>query len=176
MDVIPSGFYLCECCPKKPKRFDTTEELSAHESEKQYECSFCGSRFKSKNEAERHQNSLHLRRHAWSCWNIPPNDRYASLFRESIDQPGLADTCGYCGQDFPRSGGIVLEKDLEERLNHVREVHKFGECNSSKQFYRADNFRQHLKHAHHATSGKWTNALENACMIDTPPVHESGVR
>ncbi|KAK9436542.1 hypothetical protein VB005_11355 [Metarhizium brunneum] len=26
---------MCECCPKKPKKFDTAEELSAHEAEKQ---------------------------------------------------------------------------------------------------------------------------------------------
>jgi len=48
-------------------------------------------------------------------------------------------------------------------------VHKFGECNNSKKFYRADHFRQHLKHSHAGTSGKWTNILENACMKDEPP-------
>lgn len=42
--------------------------------------------------------------------------------------------------------------------------HKFGECNQSKKFFRADHFRQHLKHSHAGTSGKWTNMLENACM------------
>ncbi|SCO58686.1 uncharacterized protein FFMR_15842 [Fusarium fujikuroi] len=35
------GFFMCECCPKKPKKFDTREELAAHESEKQFECSYC---------------------------------------------------------------------------------------------------------------------------------------
>ncbi|EEY16745.1 conserved hypothetical protein [Verticillium alfalfae VaMs.102] len=54
------GFFMCECCPKKPKKFETAAELGAHEAEKQYECSFCGNRFKNKNEAERHQNSLHV--------------------------------------------------------------------------------------------------------------------
>ena len=47
-------------------------------------------------------------------------------------------------------------------------VHKFGECNKSKKFYRADHFRQHLKHSHAGTSGKWTNMLENACIKDEP--------
>jgi hypothetical protein len=47
-------------------------------------------------------------------------------------------------------------------------VHKFGECNQSKKFFRADHFRQHLKHSHAGTSGKWTNMLENACMKDEP--------
>ncbi|OBS15776.1 hypothetical protein FPOA_13443, partial [Fusarium poae] len=40
------GFFMCECCPKKPKRFESLEELNAHEAEKQYKCSFCGNRFK----------------------------------------------------------------------------------------------------------------------------------
>jgi hypothetical protein len=47
-------------------------------------------------------------------------------------------------------------------------VHKFGECNQAKKFFRADHFRQHLKHSHAGTSGKWTNLLENACMRDEP--------
>ncbi|KAI0837107.1 hypothetical protein F5Y06DRAFT_92103 [Hypoxylon sp. FL0890] len=161
--------FLCECCPKKPKKFETMEELRAHEAEKQYECSFCGNRFKSKNEAERHQNSLHVRRHAWSCSNIL-NIGYKSLFQESINQPGMADTCCYCGEDFLRNGGgtsrHATEKDWDERLTHVREIHKFGECNSAKQFFRADHFRQHLKHSHAAALGRWLNALESVCMVD----------
>lgn len=47
-------------------------------------------------------------------------------------------------------------------------MHKFGECNHAKKFFRADHFRQHLKHSHAGTSGKWTNMLENACMKDEP--------
>jgi predicted SprT family Zn-dependent metalloprotease len=174
------GFYMCECCPKKPKKFETAEELSAHEAEKQYECSFCGNRFKNKNEAERHQNSLHVRRHSWSCSALTHYDR---AFHDSTNRPGEADTCGYCGDEFPRSGrgpgngalngGIVprhaTDEDWEERIRHLQEKHKFGECNSSKKFYRADHFRQHLKHSHAGTSGKWTNMLENACMLEEDP-------
>jgi hypothetical protein len=51
-------------------------------------------------------------------------------------------------------------------------VHKFGECNQAKKFFRADHFRQHLKHSHAGTSGKWTNMLENACMKDEPTPKE----
>ncbi|KAI1209263.1 uncharacterized protein F4807DRAFT_102051 [Annulohypoxylon truncatum] len=171
----PQCMFICECCPKKPKRFETMEELSAHEAEKQYQCSFCGNRFKSKNEAERHQNSLHVRRHAWSCLRL----RYTDIFQESINQPSIADTCGYCGEDFPRSGGgtagmQATEQDWEDRLNHATEVHKFNECNSSKKFYRADHFRQHLKHSHAATGGRWINALESVCMTDIPAPNGSG--
>lgn len=48
-------------------------------------------------------------------------------------------------------------------------MHKFGECNNAKKFFRADHFRQHLKHSHAGTSGKWTNILENACMKEEQP-------
>ncbi|KAK2596659.1 hypothetical protein QQS21_006280 [Conoideocrella luteorostrata] len=172
--------YMCECCPKKPKKFDTAVELSLHEAEKQYECSFCGNRFKNKNEMERHQNSLHVRRHSWSCSALSGYDR---AFHDSTSRPGEADTCGYCGEEFSRSGrgpgagamtgGIMrkhaTEQDWDDRIRHLQEVHKFRECNSSKKFYRADHFRQHLKHSHAGTSGKWTNMLENACMMDEDP-------
>ncbi|KAI1873748.1 uncharacterized protein JN550_003017 [Neoarthrinium moseri] len=167
------GFYMCECCPKKPKKFETAEELNAHAAEKQYECSFCGNRFKNKNEAERHQNSLHVRRHSWSCSALHVAG-YDKAFHDSSNRPGEADACGYCGEEFLRSGGAgrarhATEQDWDDRLRHLQEVHKFRECNSSKKFYRADHFRQHLKHSHAGTSGKWTNMLETACMIEEEP-------
>ncbi|KAI1129815.1 hypothetical protein F5Y10DRAFT_276479 [Nemania abortiva] len=170
---LQGGFFMCECCPKKPKKFETSEELSAHEAEKQYECSFCGNRFKNKNEAERHQNSLHVRRHSWSCSALLMLG-FDRAFHESTNRPGEADTCGYCGEEFARSSGAArarhaTERDWDLRLKHLQEVHKFRECNSSKKFYRADHFRQHLKHSHAGTSGKWTNMLENACMLDEEP-------
>ncbi|KAL2131516.1 hypothetical protein VTI74DRAFT_4937 [Chaetomium olivicolor] len=165
------GPYMCECCPKKPKKFETEEELRGHEAEKQYECSFCGNRFKNKNEAERHQNSLHVRRHSWSCSALTGYER---AFHDSTLRPGEADVCGYCGEEFRRSGQnsggpCVSEQDWEERIRHLQDTHKFRECNSSKKFYRADHFRQHLKHSHAGTSGKWTNMLENACMMEEEP-------
>lgn len=168
------GIYMCECCPKKPKKFDSQEELNAHEQEKQYECAYCRNRFKNKNEAERHQNSLHLRRHSWSCAAL---SGYAAAFHNSPNRPNEADTCGYCGEDFPRSGiaspslsgpPVATEQDWDIRIGHLQEMHKFGECNHAKKFFRADHFRQHLKHSHAGTSGKWTNMLENSCMKDEP--------
>ncbi len=139
--------------------------------EKQYGCNYCGNRFKNKNEAERHQNSLHVRRHSWSCAALSGYDR---AFHESTFRPGEADTCGYCGEEFPRSGYVpgradahrATDQDWDDRIRHLQDVHKFGECNASKKFFRADHFRQHLKHSHAGTSGKWTNMLENACMIE----------
>ncbi|KAL2158718.1 hypothetical protein VTH06DRAFT_4200 [Thermothelomyces fergusii] len=165
------GPYMCECCPKKPKKFETEEDLRAHEAEKQYGCSFCGNRFKNKNEAERHQNSLHVRRHSWSCSALTSYER---AFHDSTTRPGEADVCGYCGEEFPRTGqspgGLTAsEQDWDDRIRHLQDVHKFRECNASKKFYRADHFRQHLKHSHAGTSGKWTNMLENACMMEEEP-------
>ncbi|KFY78354.1 hypothetical protein V499_02481 [Pseudogymnoascus sp. VKM F-103] len=171
---VQSG-YVCDCCPKKPKKFDTEEALAAHESEKQYECAYCKNRFKNKNEAERHQNSLHLRRHSWSCAALTG---YVDAFHTSPTAPNDADTCGYCGDEFARSGTGILgngqegkvptERDWEARIQHLVDLHKFRECNHTKKFFRADHFRQHLKHSHAGTSGKWTNMLENACMKDEP--------
>lgn len=155
---------------------ESADICSAHEQEKQYECAYCRNRFKNKNEAERHQNSLHLRRHSWSCAAL---SGYAAAFHTSPTQPNDADSCGYCGEEFLRSGisspnsngqqiPFITEQDWEIRIAHLMEMHKFGECNHAKKFFRADHFRQHLKHSHAGTSGKWTNMLENACMKDEP--------
>ncbi|KAH1482429.1 hypothetical protein KXX53_000056 [Aspergillus fumigatus] len=163
-----AGLYICDCCPKKPKKFDSPAELRAHEMEKQYSCQFCNNRFKNKNEAERHQNSLHLRRHSWSCAALPG---YQAAFHPSTSPTAQTnsgpshDACGYCGEEFPN----FPQPDWDRRFEHLTSVHKFGECNNGKKFYRADHFRQHLKHSHAGTSGKWTNVLENACMKEEAP-------
>ncbi|KAI9845369.1 MAG: hypothetical protein M1838_001769 [Thelocarpon superellum] len=154
-----SAFYICECCPKKPKKFENLAELRTHEMEKQYTCQYCHNRFKNKNEAERHQNSLHLRRHSWSCNALSGVE---AAFHASPRKPSAVDVCGYCGDEFPNPA------NWDVRVEHLTTVHKFGECNQGKKFFRADHFRQHLKHSHAGTSGKWTNMLENACMKDEP--------
>ena len=136
--------------------------------EKQYACAYCNHRFKNKNEAERHQNSLHLRRHSWSCAALVS---YQAAFHPSGAQScqtttgATHDTCGYCGEEFPN----FPQADWDRRFEHLTTVHKFGECNNAKKFFRADHFRQHLKHSHAGTSGKWTNILENACMKEEQP-------
>lgn len=141
--------------------------------EKQYKCAFCHNRFKNKNEAERHQNSLHLRRHSWSCAAISGFEAafHASASPTAQTPAGPSDdACGYCGEEFPN-----FPRDWEARIEHLTNVHKFGECNQTKKFFRADHFRQHLKHSHAGTSGKWTNMLENACMKDEPPAEAATV-
>jgi hypothetical protein len=144
-----------------------TRSIRLHEMEKQYSCQYCSNRFKNKNEAERHQNSLHLRRHSWSCAAMA---KYEAAFHPSTSPaaqtpngPG-SDACGYCGEEFPNHP----QPDWQIRFEHLTNVHKVGECNQSKKFFRADHFRQHLKHSHAGRSGKWTNMLESACMKDEP--------
>jgi len=127
--------------------------------EKRYQCQYCPNRFKNKNEAERHQNALHLRRHSWSCAALAG---VQAAFHPSTAHPAAADVCGYCGEEFPNPA------NWGARAEHLCQVHKFGECNQAKKFYRADHFRQHLKHSHAGTSGKWTNLLETACMREEP--------
>ena len=191
---IPGPPHMCRCCLKKPKKFDTLEErlwvvlpcgrnsltspCSQHEAEKAYECQYCHNKFKNKNEMERHQNSLHLRRHSWSCASIankyqavfhpsttiPPNTNNPSTQITPSDALSLTDVCGYCGEEFSNE-----PRDWVMRAAHLTNQHKFGECNQSKKFYRADHFRQHLKHSHSGTPGKWTNMLEQACMREEPP-------
>jgi hypothetical protein len=138
--------------------------------EKQYTCQYCNNRFKNKNEAERHQNSLHLRRHSWSCAAI---SSYQAAFHPSSSGPGRAqsDVCGYCGEEFPN----LPQADWERRIEHLTNVHKFGECNQAKKFFRADHFRQHLKHSHAGQSGKWTNMLESVCLREEAPQDMAGV-
>ncbi|KAJ3549543.1 hypothetical protein NM208_g455 [Fusarium decemcellulare] len=169
-----------ECSAQKPKRLEALRVVNAHEIEKQYKCTFCGNRFKNKNEAERHQNSLHIRRFSWSCSALYGNH---GAFHDSFNHPGKVDICGYCGDEFPRSGHSPVpntisdgeaprhatSQDWDERIRHLHSVHKFKECNQSKKFYRADHFKQHLKHSHASTSGKWTNMLEDACMVEEVP-------
>ncbi|KAI9754263.1 MAG: hypothetical protein M4579_004794 [Chaenotheca gracillima] len=174
------GGLICECCPKKPKKFENIEDLRLHENEKQYTCSYCHNRFKNKNEMERHQNSLHLRRHSWSCATLSsyqaafhpsthsrsgPSSSSPNAQQQQHQQTNSSqqtDVCGYCGEAFS------CPPNWEARYEHLNTIHKYNECNQSKKFFRADHFRQHLKHSHAGTSGKWTNQLENACMKDEP--------
>lgn len=124
---------------------------------------------------ERHKNSLHLRRNSWSCAELARDYTRAffptselppptNMPGQSQSSPSPYDTCGYCGEGFSND-----PPDWDSRMRHLDMIHKFRECNQSKKFFRADHFRQHLKHSHTGTSGKWTNRLEQACIKDEPP-------
>lgn len=87
------------------------------------------------------------------------------------------DVCGFCGGGFVRNGGgsgngnggeaaaaaAVTAAHRAELVSHLESVHKIGDCDRNKKFYRADNFRQHLKNTHVAKPGKWLKALEAVC-------------
>ncbi|KAH8587471.1 hypothetical protein B0O99DRAFT_483314, partial [Bisporella sp. PMI_857] len=137
----------------------------------QYLCAYCHKSFGSKNKAEHHQNSLHLCHHSWSCSMLLS---YAAEFHSSSTRLDEADTCGYCGEDFPHSEPgptvpIATQRDWETRIGHLREMHRFEECDHTRKFFRVDHFGQHLKHSHAAASGKWTHLLEKTCMKDEHP-------
>lgn len=124
-------------------------------------------RFKNKNEVEQHTNLklLHNRGISWSCSLLSTFDK---VFHDSESQLGQADTCGFCGVDFDRTATTKYarypsDEDWEKRIAHLREQHKFRECNLSRIFYRAKHFRMHLKHSHAAVFGDWTNKLVKIC-------------
>ena len=153
-----------------------TDPCSQHTNEKQYSCHYCQNKFKNKNEAERHQNSIHRKMNSWSCAELEkPEEAFfpAASFLPTTTGGGFppppplangvpqTDLCGYCGDEFPND-----PLDWEARQQHLLSIHKFGECNRAKKFFRADHFRQHLKHSHGGKTGKHTNALEQRCARD----------
>jgi hypothetical protein len=128
-----------------------------HKSEKRYLCRFCQKRFKNKNEACRHEKSVHLRRYSWSCATLPT---VQEAFFSLPFSPTVADMCGYCGEEFSNPANWIA------RSTHLNQVHRRSECNQAKKFFRPDHFRQHLKYSHAGSSGRWMSILENACMRD----------
>jgi hypothetical protein len=131
---------------------------------------YCKNRFKKKEEAERHINSLHLRRYSWSCAAI---SSFKDVFYPSSTRPHDAEVCGYCGEEVLCTGPvdehgvkIAAQSDCDLRYEHLSKVHNFRQCNLAKKFFRVDHFRQHLKHSHRGVNGNWMKVLENACMED----------
>ncbi|KAL1835958.1 hypothetical protein VTJ49DRAFT_5762 [Mycothermus thermophilus] len=168
--------FVCSCCPRTPRHFHTSEELAQHESEKPHPCTRCKKRFKSPTEAERHLNAIHLKSDFWSCKALEnPLHAYHTTSRkphqpsDNDDSITVLDVCGFCGGEFPRrrrrhaDGEEVLCQDTEELVKHVESVHRIRECDRNKKFYRADNFRQHLKGTHVALPGRWLKVLERGC-------------
>ncbi|KAH9208251.1 hypothetical protein DL95DRAFT_246390, partial [Leptodontidium sp. 2 PMI_412] len=162
--------FICECYPKTPKRFDTHEETNAHEKETLYRCSDCNTRFKNKNEAQCHQNSLHINRHSWSCAAL---SGYTEAFQPSADSS--SDTCGFCEEQFRCNNQmkfslntfVASEADWDERIIQPKNEYKFGECNHEKKFFRAEHF-QHLKQSHAGSTGIWAIILTDTCRRDEP--------
>ena len=168
----PSGGLVCHCCPRAPQRFRTTEELTKHEAEKPHPCTHCRRRFKSPAEADRHTKAVHIKSHYWACKAI---ENAFVAFQQETYEDGTYDICGFCGGGFlqpPLAGGMGAEEEEEQKrvgelVSHLEQVHHFGECNREKEFYRVDNFRQHLKTTHVAKQGKWLKELEARCWMST---------
>lgn len=91
------------------------------------------------------------------------------VFHQEVFEDGTWDICGFCGGGFLRSGEAVdsEERRVGELVSHLEKVHHYGECNREKEFYRVDNFRQHLKTTHVAKQGKWLKDLEAKCRTTT---------
>ncbi|KAL9092828.1 MAG: hypothetical protein Q9165_004246 [Trypethelium subeluteriae] len=123
-----------------------------------YTCGFCTNTFANKKEAERHVESLHERKHSWSCSALRSIQDAFFQRQESL-------ICGYCETQ------VAFSKHPEAALlcrKHLRIAHRFQQCNLEKRFWRIDHFRQHLKHSHGALIGKWTEVLEDACLEAIP--------
>ncbi|KAK4183042.1 Fez family zinc finger protein 2 [Podospora australis] len=165
----PGLDFVCDCCPRAPRKFATHEELLEHETEKPHPCTDakCNKRFKSPTEAERHINAIHLKNEYWSCRTL--EDPLMAFHSETFHGTVVWDVCGYCGSGFVRKEGQEgdqekQQEDYEKKLiSHLGDIHKFGECDREKKFYRADNFRQHLRGTHVAIPGLWLKALETVC-------------
>ncbi|KAH6854729.1 hypothetical protein B0I37DRAFT_300160 [Chaetomium sp. MPI-CAGE-AT-0009] len=156
--------FVCSCCPRAPRHFHTSEELAAHEAEKPHPCPQCKKRFKSPTEAERHLNALHLKADFWSCEAL--KDPLVA-YRTQIYGGETSNICVLCNGEIKHKDGVP---DHDELVKHVETVHRFGVCDRKKKFYRADNFRQHLKGTHVALcSGMWLKELERACRSTTAP-------
>lgn len=159
---LRSSYY----CPRKAALSDINGQPRYLQDERRYQCIQCSRRFKNKNEAVRHQNSLHIRRQSWSCALLSTCSTGFHSSALSDPDKTTTDTCGYCGQEFSNQPA-----DRNERADHLIRVHNFAQCCSDKKFFRADHFRQHLQHSHAAKSGKWLNVLEKTCESEEVP-HE----
>ncbi|KIH95155.1 c2h2 finger domain containing protein [Sporothrix brasiliensis 5110] len=171
------GQLVCTCCPKRPQRFNTMEELKVHQTKKPHICAFCGRRFSRMNEAERHITTIHLRPFSWSCRRLATP---LLAFQRVSDGTTTYDVCGFCGRQFQRpaslssnSGGDSVAGANDKAAHdqaltlHIEIDHKLHDCKASaKKFYREDMFGQHLKLSHAAEPGVWLKYLENACKAE----------
>jgi len=66
-------------------------------SKKRHTCSFCGKCFKNENEARRHESTLHVRSHFWSCSALLG---YDGMFQNAMEHPGQCDACCFCGDEL----------------------------------------------------------------------------
>ena len=93
------------------------------------------------------------------------------VFHQETHNEVVWDVCGLCGGGFVQGG----EGRMGELVGHLEAIHHYGECNREKEFYRVDNFRQHLKTTHVAKQGKWLKDLEARCRTTTATGQNEGL-
>lgn len=108
-------------------------------------CPLCSGTFRDANEARRHFKAIHLRQMSWSCGTIAS---YHAYFTSNDWASKNQNVCSMCGMEF------FEPADWKKRLAHLLHAHNLGQCDLNKKFYRADHFRQHLKHTHRATMSR----------------------
>jgi hypothetical protein len=93
---------------------------------RQFQCTFCTDRFRSKYDWSRHEKSLHLSLEKWIC---------APLGEEIVDKTTGQRKCVYCDELEPSKEHLAMH-------NHKSCVEKGLD---SRTFYRKDHLRQHLR-------------------------------
>lgn len=83
---------------------------------------------------------MHARKESWLCIQEDAAERL--LVEKNI--------CSLCGTDFT---GLLLA----EQLDHLVQVHRIGECNAKRKFYRKDALRLHFQNFHGNQEGDWLN-------------------
>ena len=91
----------------------------------------------------------------------------ASAFLIIPDNPYVQ--CGYCGENF--IVGLKTDRRIQDRIDHLRDNHCFGKCNTAKRFFRIGDFQQHLQYSHGGRHGKWMAFIFDKCFV-TDVMHE----
>lgn len=104
-------------------------KADAKDSPRQFQCTFCTDRFKTKYDWQRHEKSLHLSLEKWIC---------APLGEVIIDKATGKRKCVYCDE---------LDPSQEHLSNHQHSACE-DKGLESRTFYRKDHLRQHLRLMH----------------------------
>lgn len=120
-----------------------------------------------------HAGCMHKYDKSWSCTLLTD---YKSAFSKATEGfPQWDAICGFCGIGFP----LIVGYTVISKLEHVKAVHHFGECDPPKTFTGKGLFRLHLINAHAAKIGPWTEKLDNACsyqVLTSPPILKSTLK
>jgi hypothetical protein len=131
-----------------------------HKLERQFKCKYCSPCFKAKNEANRHENSLHIRGETWKCVAINDFTKISQNSTERASRPdtqvSLVDICSFCGEDFPSQPS----PDWSLRDYHLTSVHKIDGRDKHRSFHRVDHYLQYVVHFHEGQRGPWLTELE----------------